>query len=77
MTNRDLLEKIHDENKAINRNIQRLVNIGLLGLFRRMGQKAKENNDETGRRISKAGLWIVAITEVLTFIGDVIDYKES
>ena len=33
MTNRDLLKEIHNENKAINRNIQRLINIGLLGLF--------------------------------------------
>lgn len=33
MTNRDLLKEIRNENKAINRNIQRLINIGLLGPF--------------------------------------------
>lgn len=27
MTNRDLLKEIRNENKAINRNIQRLINI--------------------------------------------------
>lgn len=53
MTNRDLLKEIRNENKAINRNIQRLINIGLLGLFGKTGQEAKEKDDETGRLLSK------------------------
>lgn len=76
MTNRDLLKEIHNENKAINRNIQRLINIGLLGLLGKAGQEAKEKNDETGRRLSKAGLLLIAIDEVLLFISDVIDYRK-
>lgn len=38
MENRDLLEKIHRDNKAINRNIQSLINIGLIGLMGEIGQ---------------------------------------
>ena len=77
MTNRDLLKEIRNENKAINRNIQRLINIGLLGLFGKTWQAAKETDDETGRLLSKAGLLLIAIDEVLLFISDLIDYRES
>lgn len=77
MTNRDLLKEIRNENKAINRNIQRLINIGLLGLLGKAGQEAKEKDDETGRLLSKAGILFIAIDVVLLFISDVIDYKKS
>lgn len=77
MTNRDLLKEIRNENKAINRKIQRLINIGLLGLFGKTWQAAKEKDDETGRLLSKAGLLLIAIDEVLLFISDLIDYRES
>ena len=76
MTNRDLLKEIRNENKAINRNIQRLINIGLLGLLERHGKRQKKD-DETGRLLSKAGLLLIAIDEVLLFISDLIDYRES
>ena len=33
MKNKEMLRKIYYENKAINRNMQRLVNIGLLGIL--------------------------------------------
>ena len=33
MTNKEILRKIHRENKTINRNLLRLVNIGLIGLL--------------------------------------------
>lgn len=77
MTNRDLLKEIRNENKAINRNIQRLINIGLLGLFRKTGRAAKEKDDKTGRLLSKAGLLLITIDEVLLFVSDVIDYRKS
>lgn len=77
MTNRDLLKEIRNENKAINRNIQRLINIGLLGLLGKSGQEAKEKDDETGRLLSKAGILLIAIDVVLLFISDVVDYKKS
>lgn len=43
----------------------------------RHGQAAKEKDDETGRLLSKAGLLLIAIDEVLLFISDLIDYRES
>ena len=33
MTNKTILREIHRENKSINRNLQRLANIGLIGLL--------------------------------------------
>ena len=33
MKNKEMLRKIYYENKAINRNMQRLVNIGLIGIL--------------------------------------------
>lgn len=77
MTNRDLLKEIRNENKAINRNIQRLINIGLLGLLGKAGQEAKAKEDETGRLLSKAGILLIAIDVILLFVSDVIDYKKS
>lgn len=32
MTNKAILREIHRDNKAINRNLQRLANIGLIGM---------------------------------------------
>lgn len=77
MTNTDLLKEIRNEDKAINRNIRRLINIGLLGLLGKAGQEAKEKDDETGRLLSKVGLLLIAINEVLLFVSDVIDYRKS
>ena len=34
MTNKALLREIHRDNKAINRNLQRLANIGLFGKYK-------------------------------------------
>lgn len=76
MTNRDLLKEIRNENRQII-EIFRDYNIGLLGLFGKTWQAAKEKDDETGRLLSKAGLLLIAIDEVLLFISDLIDYRES
>ena len=65
MVDMDLLREIHKENKSINRNIQVLVN------------KAKKDNDNTGKLLAKIGLFLVAVYQVLLFICDVIDFKNS
>ena len=39
MTNKTILREIHRENKSINRNLQRLANIGLIGL---LGKSAED-----------------------------------
>lgn len=77
MTNRDLLREIHRDNKAINRNIQRIANIGLMGVLGNAGREAKKNNDEVGKTIAKTGLLLIALSEILLLIGDIIDYKKA
>lgn len=74
MTDRNLLKKIHNENKTINRNIQRVADIGLIGL---LGNISKESDDETGKKIAKTGLLLIMISEVLLLVCDIIDYRKT
>ena len=60
MKNKEILKKIYYENRAINRNIQCLANISLIGLLAR---SAKESDDEQGKNLAKAGLLLVVISE--------------
>ena len=50
MKNKEILRKIYYENRAINRNIQRLANISLIGLLARSAKEAKESDDEQGKK---------------------------
>jgi len=68
MKNKEILRKIYYENRAINRNIQRLANISLIGLLARSAKKAKESDDEQGKNLAKAGLLLVIISEALIMI---------
>lgn len=77
MKNKDMLRKIYYENKAINRNIQRLANIGLIGLFAKSAKEAKASDDEQGKNLAKAGLILTGITEVLILISDFRDYRKE
>lgn len=77
MENRDLLEKIHRDNKAINRNIQSLINIGLIGLMGKIGQEARKSDDKAGKAIARIGLFIIMISEILLFVGDIVDYRKE
>lgn len=77
MADMDLLKEIHKENKSMNRNIQVLVYIGLIGLLGNLVNKAKKDNDNTGKLLAKIGLFLVAVYQVLLFICDVIDFKNS
>ena len=69
-----LLEQLHMDNRQINRSIQQLTNIGLLGLFCAVARRAKEEHNESGMRVAKAGFVLIMITELLIIIGEVIDY---
>ena len=63
MKNKEIMRKIYYENRAINRNIQCLDNISLIGLLARSAKKAKESDDEQGKNLAKAGLLLVVISE--------------
>lgn len=77
MKNKEMLRKIYYENKAINRNMQRLMNIGLLGIFSIAAKEAKESGDVKGKNLIKAGLVLVAITQGLLMIGGILDFRKN
>ena len=71
MKNKEILRKIYYGNRAINRNIQRLANISLIGLLARSAKEAKESDD-----LAKAGLLLVVISEALIIISDILDHRK-
>ena len=77
MTNKTILREIHRENKSINRNLQRLANIGLIGLLGKSAEEAKKTDDPVGKTLAKTGLILVAVPEIVLMIADIIDYKEE
>ena len=77
MTNKTILREIHRENKSINRNLQRLANIGLIGLLRKSAEEAKKTDDPVGKTLARTGLILVAVSEIVLMIADIIDYREE
>lgn len=77
MTNKTILREIHRENKSINRNLQRLANIGLIGLLEKSAEEAKKTDDPVGKTLAKTGLILVAVSEIVLMIADIIDYREE
>ena len=77
MTNKTILREIHRENKSINRNLQRLANIGLIGLLGKSAEEAKKTDDHVGKTLAKTGLILVAVSEIVLMIADIIDYREA
>ena len=75
MKNKEMLRKIYYENKAINRNMQRLVNIGLIGILGGIAKKASD--DPKAKILVKAGMVMIAITEGLLLFSDILDYRKS
>ena len=75
MTNKTILREIHRENKSVNRNLQRLANIGLIGLLGKSAEAAKKTDDHVGKTLAKTGLILVA--EIVLMIADIIDYREA
>ena len=77
MKNKEMLRKIYYENKAINRNMQRLVNIGLIGILGGIAKEAKASDDPKAKILVKAGMVMIAITEGLLLFSDILDYRKS
>ena len=77
MTNNVILREIHRDNKAINRNLRRLANIGLIGLLGRSAEEAKKTNDTVGKTLAKTGLLLIAVSEIVLLVGDFIDYRKE
>lgn len=77
MTNKVTLRDIHKDNKAINRNLQRLANIELIRLLGKSAEEAKKTDDSVGKTLAKTGLILVAMSEIVLMIADIIDYREE
>ena len=69
MTNKVTLRDIHKDNKAINRNLQRLANIELIRLLGKSAEEAKKTNDTVGKSLARA--------EMVLLIGDIVDYRNE
>ena len=77
MSSKSMLREIHRDNKAINRNLQRLANIGLIGLLGMSAESAKKTNDSVGKTLAKVGLLLVAVSAIVLLIADFIDYRQE
>lgn len=77
MTNKKILREIHRKNKSINRNLQQLANIGLISLLGKSAEAAKKTDDSVGKTLAKTGLILVAVSEIVLMITDIIDYREE
>jgi len=76
MKTQELLNEIYYEQKATNRNLQRLSNITLIGILARLSKVAKDKGDEKGKRLCKVGLVLAIITEGLILMLDILDRQE-
>lgn len=77
MTNKVILRDIHKDNKAINRNLQRLANIELIRLLGKSAEEAKKTNDTVGKSLARVGLILIAASEMVLLIGDIVDYRNE
>lgn len=77
MMNEKILKEIRNENKRINRNIQRLSIIGLMAILGNVAKEAKKNDDAAVTILAKAGLMLAALAEVLVLADDIIDMRKA
>lgn len=77
MKNKEILRRIYYENKAINRNLQRVMNIMLLGILGGIAKEAKESEDPKEKGLVKAGIILAAITNVILTMSDILDYCKT
>lgn len=77
MKNKELLSKIYYQTKSINKNLQRLANIGLLSILTQCAKEVKDEEDTEGKKLVKLGLKLVAVSEVLIMISDFVDHCRS
>ena len=71
MKNEKILKDIYDENRAINRNLQRLTSIGLIAVLSNTIKEAKEKGDNTIVRLGRTALFALALAQFLLLISDV------
>ncbi len=71
MKNEKILKDIYDENRTINRNLQRLTSIGLIAVLSNTIKEAKEKGDNTIVSMGRVALFTLALAQFLLLISDV------
>lgn len=56
--------------------MQRLMNIGLIGLLGKSAKEMKKSDDNKGKAWVKIGLILVGVTEVLLLVSDFMDIRK-
>lgn len=78
MNKEKTLRDISYETKKMNNNLQRLCNIGLLGIFFKVLEDAREDGNEEVIIIGKIGLAFVAVSQMIISISDIVNvYKKK
>ncbi|MBQ4059604.1 MAG: hypothetical protein IJD40_11870 [Lachnospiraceae bacterium] len=72
-----LLNDIYYEQKATNRQLQRLSNIALIGILMWLSKNAKDKGDELGKKLCKAGLALAIVAEGVLMVSDIWDYRSK
>ena len=68
-----MLKKINSEQKITNRSLQSILNIILMMILVKENREAKEENDETGEKITRLGMILVTITQFILFAEDIVE----
>lgn len=72
-----LLNDIYYEQKATNRQLQRLSNIALIGILAGLSKNTKDRGDEHGKKLCKAGLILTIVAEGVLMVSDIMDYRSK
>lgn len=75
MKTNKLLNEIYYEQKATNRNLQKVMNIALMGILAKITKDAKEKGNESGFKLCKVGLILVVAAEALMIVSEILDFK--
>lgn len=72
-----LLNDIYYEQKATNRQLQRLSNIALIGILMWLSKNTKDKGDELGKKLCKVGLTLAIVAEGVLMVSDIWDYRSK
>lgn len=72
-----LLNDIYYEQKATNRQLQRVTNIALIAILTWLSKSAKDKGDEQGKKLCKAGLTLAVMVEGVLMISDILDCRSK
>lgn len=66
-----VLQDIYEENRSINRNLQRITSIGLIAILGNILKDAKAKGDDKTVEIGKLALLALALEQFLLLISDI------